>query len=168
MLRLAVVALVVATVLTGCGTRAAGPDETGGQVAADRERISLEITSTTSSGASFDATSLSGKPVVFWFWAPWCATCQAQAPGVRRLAETYADKVAVVGVGSLDERAAVQAFAEDVPGVTHLVDPDGAVWRHFGVKAQSTYLVLDPDGGKVASGYLEDEELADMVAELAG
>jgi len=49
-----------------------------------------------------------------------------------------------------------------------LADPEGAVWRHFSVTAQSTYLVLDADGSQVAKGYLDDAELGDMVDRLAG
>jgi hypothetical protein len=48
------------------------------------------------------------------------------------------------------------------------MDPQGALWRHFGVTAQSTYVVLDADGEVVADGYLDDHVLADKVAELVG
>lgn len=168
MRRLTVVLLLVAAVLTGCGTKSAEPGSAGAQGESDRGRNSLEFTATTSTGAAFDAVTLSGKPVVFWFWAPWCPTCRAQAPAVQELAKTYGDRVAIVGVGGLDEKAAIEEFAEAVPGITHLVDPDGAVWRHLGVTAQSTYVVLNPDGGRVGSGYLDNDELADMVDELAG
>jgi hypothetical protein len=55
-----------------------------------------------------------------------------------------------------------------VPGLPQLSDPDGAVWRHFGVTAQSTYVVLSADGAVVTSGYLDDGDLASLVATLVG
>ena len=39
---------------------------------------------------------------------------------------------------------------------------------HFGVTAQSTYLVLDEDGAEQAAGYLDDAELVDLVDGLVG
>jgi len=167
MRRLTVLALLLVALLTACGTSTdSGAATDPGEAGATPH--TLEFTATTAAGASFDATSLAGKPVVFWFWAPWCPTCRAQAPGVQRLAATYGDKVNIVGVGSLDQEEAIRGFAEAVPEVTQLVDPDGSVWRHFGVTAQSTYLVLDVYGSTIASGYLDDDDLADVVDQLAG
>lgn len=129
----------------------------------------LNFTSETVAGEAFDGADLAGKPTVFWFWAPWCPTCRAQISGVSELAETYGSDVNVVGVGALDEPEAIEQFADEVsPDVTLLTDPEGAVWRHFGVTAQSTYLVLDENGTEKAAGYLDDAELADLVDDLAG
>lgn len=129
----------------------------------------LDFRSETIAGEEFDGASLAGRPTVFWFWAPWCPTCRGQVSGVGELAETYGDEVNVVGIGSLDERGAIEEFASEVsPDVTLLADPDGAVWRHFGVTAQSTYHVLDATGREQASGYLDDAELAALVEDLAG
>ncbi len=107
---------------------------------------------------------------MLWFWAPWCPTCRAQIDGVSTLAEANAGTVNVVGVGGLDESAAIGDFADDVPAeeVVQLSDPDGGVWRHFEITTQSSYVVLDADGATVASGYLDDDELVDVVAGLAG
>lgn len=169
------VALLVLLV-SGCGT--GGQDATAGETATDDTSTAtagtgtpavLDFTSETVDGDAFDGSTLAGKPTVFWFWAPWCPTCRAQISGVGELAETYGADVNVVGVGSLDEQAAIEEFAAEVsPDVTLLVDPDGAVWREFGVTAQSTYLVLDAAGTEQASGYLDDAELATLVMDLAG
>jgi thiol-disulfide isomerase/thioredoxin len=105
---------------------------------------------------------------VLWFWAPWCPTCRAQGPGVSSLAEKYDGQVNVLGVGGLGDVIDIRDYAAQVQGPLHLIDPDGTVWRHFGVTAQSTYVVLDADGDVVADGYLDDHVLADTVAELVG
>ena len=159
--------------LSACGSTAGSPDvesasgtSNGGAAAGAKD---LGFTSTTVAGASFDGESLAGKPTVFWFWAPWCSACRGQIGGVSALAEKHEDAVNVVGVGGLDDTAAIADFAEEVSSkVTMLSDDKGSVWRHFGVKAQSTYLVLDASGEQVASGYLDDAELAEVVDDLVG
>ncbi|WP_323793017.1 TlpA family protein disulfide reductase [Nocardioides sp.] len=162
-----IVLLLGGLLLTGCS--AGTTDSSGTQSADGSSAASLEFNATTISGDPFAGESLSGKPTVLWFWAPWCSACRNQAPGVSELATTYGDEVNVVGVGSLDESAAIEEFADAVPAdFTQLDDPDGAVWRHFGVTAQSTYLVLDADQNVVASGYLSDADLDSTVAGLAG
>ena len=166
-------------VLSGCGTATTASEDSGAGAqgpaasaksstpATSQDTAELSFTAKTLDGASFDGETLAGTPTVFWFWAPWCPTCRAQAPGVARLAEQYAGQVDVVGVGGLADAADIRDVARQVEGPLHLVDEEGEVWRHFGVTAQSTYLVLDADGGVVAEGYLDDAVLADEVADLA-
>jgi thiol-disulfide isomerase/thioredoxin len=162
-------ALLAATViaLAGCGQQTGPPADGSGVVGAGKA-ADYDFAGTTLDGERFDGTRLEGKPAVLWFWAPWCPTCRAQIDGVSRLAERYDGKVAVVGVGGLDSEKAIRELAEQIPHVTHLVDHEGAVWRHFRVTEQSTYTVIDADGGIESEGYLDDDELAAMVARLAG
>lgn len=164
--RTAITVVVMALmVLSGC---AADTDGAAGTTRSDQAVPALfDFTGETLEGATFDGRTLAGKPTVLWFWAPWCPTCRAQAPGVSRLAEQYDDRVNVVGVGGLSDATDIRDFAAQVEGPLHLIDVDGALWRHFGVRAQSTYLVLDATGGIVADGYLDDPVLAAQVAELA-
>lgn len=162
---LAALVCALALLLSGCGSDtdpASAADGAGAPAV-------LDFASETVSGEPFDGAELAGKPTVFWFWAPWCPTCRAQISGVGELAATYGSEVNVVGVGALDEREAIESFADEVsPDVTLLADPQGAVWRHFGVTAQSTYLVLDEDGTELSAGYLDDAELAALVDGMVG
>lgn len=119
-------------------------------------------------GGSFDGAQLAGKPTVLWFWAPWCPTCRAQVDGVEAVAAEYEGKINVVGVGGLSDAAAIRDFAQGVAGPTHLVDEEGSVWRHFGITAQSTYVLLDASGMVVKDGYLDNTALEEAVAGLAG
>lgn len=174
--RLAGLVAVLVLVVSACGTGAQTPraddaatDGTSTSRSTTAAPAALDFTSETVAGEPFDGTALAGKPTVFWFWAPWCPTCHAQISGVGELAETYGAEVNVVGVGSLDEQEAIEGFAAEVsPDVTLLADPDGAVWRRFGVTAQSTYVVLDETGTEQASGYLDDDELVALVEDLVG
>lgn len=166
----ALLAALALLLLTACGNTADAARSSDSGDARD-----LDFTSTTVAGEKFEGSTLAGKPTVLWFWAPWCPTCVGQIDGVSSLAEAHPEDLNVVGVGSLDDPTAIAGFAEKVsPAVTMLGDGgggrdgEGAVWRHFGVKAQSTYLVLDEDGKQVASGYLSDEELEKVVETMVG
>lgn len=164
---LAVLALVL---LTACGNSAgASRDASTASGTSAGDARDLGFTSTTVAGARFEGSTLAGKPTVLWFWAPWCPTCRGQIGGVSSLAQAHPEDLNVVGVGSLDDRTAIADFAGKVsPEVTMLSDDDGAVWRHFGVTAQSTYLVLDKTGKQVASGHLSDDELRKVVETMVG
>ena len=127
----------------------------------------LNFTGTTVDGTLLRGSSLAGKPVLFWFWAPWCPTCRSQIPQVEALANEYGPDLAVVGVGSLDSADAIQDFANDTPGVSQLSDPDGALWRHFGIAEQSSYVLLDATGKQVLkSGYGGQADLEQRVADV--
>lgn len=159
-------ALAVATalLLTACGT------DTRGGSSADASASSLyDVTSETVDGETWDGADLRGRVTVLWFWAPWCPTCRAQISGINALSAEHGDDVAIVGVGAQDDAQAIAEFAAAVdPAVTSLSDVDGGVWRHFEVTAQSTYLVLDDTGATQAEGYLDEAELASIVADLVG
>lgn len=162
-------ALLAATLLTlaGCGSQTArAPGDT--DLIGTGKTADLNFAATTLDGERFEGTTLEGKPAVLWFWAPWCPTCRAQSVTVSELAEKYDGKVAVVGVGGQDSRAAIEELAERIPHVTHLVDSEGEVWKHFRVTAQSTYEVIAADGEIIAQGYLDDDELVSLVNQLSG
>ncbi|MDP3892252.1 redoxin family protein [Nocardioides sp.] len=162
--------LVVLLLLTlaGCGTSTtvagSSPD---GEAVESSAAATLDFTATTLEGESFEGTSLAGSPTVLWFWAPWCPTCRAQIPTVSGLGEEYAGRVDVVAVGGLDTQDEIEELAGEIGHVTHLVDEEGVVWKHFGVTAQSTYTVLDADGEIVHEGYLDNGAIEELVADLA-
>ncbi|WP_129663595.1 TlpA family protein disulfide reductase [Phytoactinopolyspora endophytica] len=138
--------------------------------AAELGESSLTFTATTVDGEEFAADELTGRPAVFWFWAPWCSTCVAEAPHVLDLAEEHGDDVSVVGVASLGTNEEMHNFIEltETEELTHLDDQDGDVWRQFEITEQSTFALVDASGQTTYSGFLDPDELADRVAELAG
>ncbi len=166
------IALLLATtvlVLSSCGAETStGAVDAGGQVIGTGKTADFEFTGTTLDGDPFEGTALEGKPAVLWFWAPWCPTCRAQSANVSQLADEYGGEVAVVGVGGLDSQDTIGQMAADIPHVTHLVDEEGEIWKHFRVTAQSTYAVIGADGEIMAEGYLEDAELNALVKQLLG
>ncbi|MEU1587533.1 redoxin family protein [Micromonospora sp. NPDC005710] len=130
----------------------------------------LRFTGTTLGGTAFDAAQLAGRPVVLWFWAPWCATCASQAWTVAEIAPKYRDTVPIVGVAGLGERKAMKEFVTefDLGATPQIEDTRGALWKRFKVTEQSIFVIIDRDGAVVHKGFLDGEALTAKVTALAG
>ena len=129
----------------------------------------LAFDAKTLDGQPFSGASLAGRPAVLWFWAPWCPTCAGQADSVAEAARRHGAAVTILGVAGLGATAAMHKFVSDtkVGTITHLDDSAGAVWRRFKITQQSLYVLLDREGKIVHSGWLDSEDLAQRVADLA-
>ena len=120
-------------------------------------------------GAAFDPDSLTGKPVVLWFWAPWCTVCRAEAPTVMKVAAEFAGKVEFVGVAGQGTKVAMADFIRqtDTGDLTHLADTGGTVWRAYGVAVQPTFAFITRDGrADIRVGSLDEQTLRARVAEV--
>jgi thiol-disulfide isomerase/thioredoxin len=187
--RVTAAVVLAATLATGCAAgpeagavppaapAAAPPDvasptaTAGGPTSASPAAVpaTLAFTGRTLDGTAFDAAALAGRPVLLWFWAPWCATCASQAWTVAEIAPAYRDTVPIVGVAGLGEQKAMKDFVTefDLGGTTQIDDRNGALWRRFKVTEQSTFVVLDRTGRVVHQGFLDGEALTRQVETLA-
>ncbi|WP_204080208.1 protein disulfide oxidoreductase [Mycobacterium riyadhense] len=128
----------------------------------------LQFTAKTIDGQDFHGDSLLGKPAVLWFWAPWCPTCQGEAPTVGQIAASHPE-VTFVGVAGLDQVPAMREFVDRYPvkTFTQLADTDGAVWAKFGVTQQPAYAFIRPHGRiDVVAGRMPEAELTRRVTAL--
>jgi thiol-disulfide isomerase/thioredoxin len=127
----------------------------------------LRFEAKTLDGGVFHGADLLGGPAMLWFWAPWCPTCQAEAPTIARVART--DGVRFVGVAARSEVPAMRGFVDrfGLDGFTHLADADAEVWRRFEVAYQPAYAFVDSRGEvEVETELLEPEELLARVRAL--
>lgn len=148
----------IAVLIFGCGSQTRA------------ENAQLDFAAQTLDGRPFSGASLSGRPAVLWFWAPWCPLCQRDAPMVARMAAEHT-KVTFVGVGAQDRLDALRAFATryGVDEFTELADTDAAVWTRFGVTRQPAYAFIHPDGRvEVVTGSLPESELSRRLQALTG
>jgi peroxiredoxin len=131
---------------------------------------SLAFTAKTVDGKAFKGASLAGKPTVLWFWTPWCPLCHDQVPDVQDAARRFAGKVNVVGVGGLDKAGPIRNFVseQNIGSFPNVCDESGAVWKHFQVTSQSTYVLIDATGKVRYRGYLDGGSLRSRVAKLSG
>ena len=121
-------------------------------------------------GTVFDAASLTGRPAVLWFWAPWCTICRQEAPTVTTIASEFAGEVQFVGVAGRATTSEMADFVEQTGtgDLVHLADTSGAVWREYGVAVQPAYAFIDSAGRvDVRVGSLDEDALRARVAEVA-
>ncbi|MDD2857175.1 MAG: redoxin domain-containing protein [Candidatus Nanopelagicales bacterium] len=129
----------------------------------------LAFTATTVDGAAFNGASLTGKPVVFWFWAPWCTVCRAESPDVAKVAAEFKGKVTFIGIAGLGPVQDMRAFVSQTStgGFTHLADEDGSLWSRFGVVAQPSFVFVTPDGqSQEFTGGLGADDLRTVASKL--
>lgn len=67
----------------------------------------------------FEKNIAGEKPALVEFWAPWCVYCRRIAPVMERIAQQYADSLAV-GFVNIDEEPAV-AQREQIEVIPTLV-----------------------------------------------
>ncbi len=159
--------VAIITVLAACALNtaiAAGP-----VVRADDR---LDFTATTIDGARFDGSSLHGRPVVLWFWTPWCPFCNREAPSVSRVAAAN-PKVTFVGVAGRSDVAAMRDFVSRYGlNFVNLDDTDGSLWTRFNVPWQPAYLFVKPDGTSNfvnnPTSAMSEQELGGRVSALTG
>ncbi|WP_430867965.1 redoxin domain-containing protein [Demequina aurantiaca] len=109
----------------------------------------LQFTTTLlADGAEFDGASLAGVDTILWFWAPWCPTCQAEAPGVAEAAASLPEGVQMLGVPGLSDEDAMKEFTAEygIEDMDQLVDADGLLWRNFEVYGQPAFALINDDG----------------------
>lgn len=170
------VAVAVAMVIAACGspeTRsgatsapAASPHAAGQAAAVPAQ---LQFSARTLGGQTFSGASLAGKPAVLWFWAPWCPTCQQEAPALAKVAAAN-PRVTFVGVAARDQVPSMQSFVDKyhLGGLTQLADTDGAVWAKFGITRQPAWAFVGADGSvDVVKSRLTESQLAERVSGLA-
>lgn len=180
-LRVATGSAVLVMLLAACGAGEPGPvsqpppatsstaaSPTGSSSPANVPE-QLRFTAKTVDGAEISGADLAGKPVVLWFWAPWCPKCQREAPGMAAAAKEHGGKVTFLGVAALDEVPAMQQFVQryDLKSFQHVADVDSAVWKRFGVTAQPAYAFVDTSGKvEVVASQLSEQDLKQRLDRL--
>jgi cytochrome oxidase Cu insertion factor (SCO1/SenC/PrrC family) len=139
---LAAAFLVVASLVSaGCAGPAAGPPP--GQ--------SVVWSFTDIDGMSHNQTGALGSPTLLFFMATWCGDCRTKAQWLDDVVAEHADRdLSVYSVStspSTDTEAKLRQWMEEFNhGWPHGVDRDGAMQEAFGVRQQSTLVVLDAQG----------------------
>jgi thiol-disulfide isomerase/thioredoxin len=127
----------------------------------------LRFEARTIDGEVFKGESLHGTPAMLWFWAPWCPTCQAEAPTIAEASRI--EGVRFVGVAAQDEVPAMREFVDrfSLGAFPHLADTNAAIWKRFDIDYQPAYAFVSSDGSvEVEKDLLEPDELMSRVRAL--
>jgi len=106
-------------------------------------------------GTTLRLADLKGSPVILLFWAPWCPTCNAEAASWEREYREWKGKgIALVGIGLLDNRAAVERFVRQYRLTFPTgYDADGRIAKAYGFTVQPFWAWIAPDGTLVRAAY---------------
>ncbi len=88
-----------------------------------------------------------GRPAVLNLWASWCAACRQEMPAIERFAATSGDRVAVIGVDTIDTRTGGGSVIQDLK-ITYpnLVDDQQALLHAVGRTTLPVTLFVDAHG----------------------
>ncbi len=102
--------------------------------------------------APLSLESLRGRVVILDFWTEGCINCIHIIPILRRIEQTFPDKVVVIGVHSpkFAEEKQVASVEDAIERyeIHHPIvhDPKMTIWQIYGVHAWPTLVVIDSDG----------------------
>ena len=120
-------------------------------------------------GANAAFEDFEGTPLVINFWASWCPACVGELPEFQAVHEQRSDEVTFLGVANADIRPAAVRLADEI-GLTYSLadDPDGELFRKFGLIAMPSTLFVSPDGQilEVFAGQLNESALNERVDNL--
>ncbi len=120
-------------------------------------------------GGTTTFAEFEGRPLVINFWASWCPACVAELPEFQTVHEERGDSVTFLGLANADIRPAALDLAGDV-GLTYTLadDPNGDLFREFGLIAMPSTLFISPDGQivEVFGGQLDEAGLNDRIDAL--
>lgn len=160
-LRSALLVAVAALILAACGAASENGDDAGGPPVPDREFETFD-------GEVTSLPELGGQPMVVNFWASWCPPCIAEMPYLESVHVELADEVRFVGLNTQDNEAAAFEVVE-ITGVTYELgwDPDGDLFRDFGVVSMPSTFFVSADGKTVHrhAGILTEQQIRDLIDE---
>jgi thiol-disulfide isomerase/thioredoxin len=129
---------VLFAVLVACSSIPTGPFE-GKQAPA--------LVGSALTGETVRLEDMRGKPTVVVFWASWCGPCKKEAPQVVKVAQTYGDRVNILGVNAGEDlgtaRRTAKAWGMSWPVVS---DGDGSLRKRYAVRGVPLVLILDRAG----------------------
>ncbi|MCS6848683.1 MAG: TlpA disulfide reductase family protein [Anaerolineae bacterium] len=128
-----------------------------------------EFTLKTLDGRPVTLSDLRGKATLINFWASWCPPCLEETPALiaayDELKRTNSN-VEFIGIGTNDDRANLQKFAENnrIPYII-VEDPDGKVSDAYGVLGMPTTVFVDGNGvvRRIWNGAIKKEQVIEIM-----
>ena len=103
---------------------------------------------TTFNGGTVKAETLKGRPVLLYFWASWCPTCQNEMPLLKSTYSKYKEKgFEILAISFREEPAKSQAFFKrhgfEFPG-----GPIDATYdaNYPNIRGTPTWFLIDREG----------------------
>jgi peroxiredoxin len=98
-----------------------------------------------------------GKIVLLLFWTTWCPSCRKEVTSLSKLYNEFKDRDFVVfGINVKENRQIVKKYIKKKKMTFPiLLDLDGKVEKHYGVRAHPTHFFINRQGEMIASALGE-------------
>ncbi|MDH5678842.1 MAG: TlpA family protein disulfide reductase [Nitrospinota bacterium] len=99
-------------------------------------------------GGHIGSADITGKVALLNFWATWCVPCVQEIPHLDRMFGKYQEQgFVIIGVNYQQDEPRIIRFMEKRPvSYPMAMDPDGALSKHFGVRALPVSILIDREG----------------------
>lgn len=99
-------------------------------------------------GGTGDLAQQRGKVVLVNFWATWCIPCRTEMPELQRLADgMQGERFMLFTVDLQEDAATINPFRQELGlRLPVLLDQDGDVTQHYGVRALPATFLIDQNG----------------------
>ncbi len=145
--RIARLAVAATYLMAACGHGNGGDSNAS---SSDRARVGRAAPSWSEPsipGPSLSLASLRGSAVYLNFFASWCPPCNAEAPAIDSLAQSYAARgLRVVGVDVLESARKAAAFRSDHRLSYPVVIDTGALRDQYEVNGLPVHVFIDRGG----------------------
>jgi cytochrome c biogenesis protein CcmG/thiol:disulfide interchange protein DsbE len=145
--RIAWLAVAAACLTAACGHGNGGDSNAS---SSDRARVGQAAPSWSEPsipGPNLSLASLRGNAVYINFFASWCPPCNAEAPAIDSLAQTYAARgLRVVGVDVLESARKAAAFRSEHRLNYPVVIDTGALRNQYQVNGLPVHVFIDRSG----------------------
>ena len=105
-----------------------------------------------------------GQPVILDFFASWCPSCQAEAPGLQEFWQAYADRgLKLLGVALNDSVDGLRRFKDDFLLTYPMgLDETGNIAAMYSASSIPTFVFIDREGriANVVVGPMGKDKLA--------
>ena len=85
------------------------------------QTTSVSLSSMAKSAVPLEVALANNKPTLMEFYADWCTSCQAMAPTLESLRETYGDRINFVMLNVDNEKWLPEILSYRVDGIPHFV-----------------------------------------------
>jgi thiol-disulfide isomerase/thioredoxin len=181
----ALLAAVLVVVAAGCGsssdTSSKAPDYTTALKSAPAPLATIykqtdygktpAILDTGIDGLNAELAKLKGHPVLVNVWGAWCNPCRQEFPYLQQASAKFGDKVAFLGVDTLDQDEAAKTYLNEEPvPYPSYADPGGDAKSAFNIVGTPSTLIYD-SSGKLANThqgpYTSEADLAAAIKQYA-